>query len=204
MPTTKTPPALESVWIETWQGLALDLPEPKPEQIDIRDIAHALACINRFTGHANEPYSVAQHSVLVAQHAGMYDSAVQTYLDINRARWGLLHDAAEAYLGDVSSPLKKLIAHCYEPLEDAVAGAIATKYGVQLDEDTHKAVKHSDLVLLATERRDAKGIRDDGRSWGELPEPMRNRIERWSWRTAEREFLLAFNALFPAHRIWAR
>src|SRR6266496_3875421 len=69
---------------------------PKPEDVDIRDIAHALSNQCRFTGHTKEFYSVAQHSVLVSTFCAPEDAA-----------WGLLHDASEAYLSDIASPVKK-------------------------------------------------------------------------------------------------
>lgn len=92
--------------IRTFTGKMIDLENPKVEQIDIRDIAHALAQINRYTGHTRTPYSVAEHCVLGSE--------------IIRGEFALeflLHDASEAYLGDVSGPLKRVMGGEYAGLE---------------------------------------------------------------------------------------
>src|SRR5579872_2947230 len=83
-------------WIQTASGLEFPLFEPRLDAINIEDIAHGLSMICRFTGQCARFYSVAEHSVHVSHLVPREDAA-----------WGLLHDAAEAYLGDVASPLKK-------------------------------------------------------------------------------------------------
>ena len=89
-------------------GGLVDVLTPEPNSIHIADIAHALSMICRYGGHVREYYSVAQHSCLVAQ------------LLAPRLRiYGLLHDAAEAYLGDVVSPLKGKLALCGKPFCEA-------------------------------------------------------------------------------------
>jgi 5'-deoxynucleotidase YfbR-like HD superfamily hydrolase len=82
-------------WIQTYQGGCFEPFNPHPDQIHIRDIAHALALTCRFTGHCLDFYSVAQHSVMVSQ-----------IVSHKHALAGLLHDASEAYLTDVASPIK--------------------------------------------------------------------------------------------------
>lgn len=82
-------------WIMTHTGKKFKPFNPRTEDIDIEDIAHALSNICRFNGHVNQFYSVAEHSVLVSV-------LCPEELKLK----GLLHDAAEAYLGDVPSPLK--------------------------------------------------------------------------------------------------
>ena len=84
--------------IRTFTGKVFDLKILDPESICIEDIAHALAKTTRFGGHLKEFYSVAQHSVLMAQ-------LVPSELKVE----ALLHDASEAYLGDMPSPFKKMM-----------------------------------------------------------------------------------------------
>lgn len=95
--------------------------------IDIRDIAHALSHLCRFTGHTHMFYSVAQHSLLVSEKmpGGPADKLV-----------GLLHDAAEAYTNDLASPLKRWMedySRCdsvYHRLQDSITAIVYNKYGV--------------------------------------------------------------------------
>jgi uncharacterized protein len=126
--------------ILTASGRYFDFINPDPESIRLSDIARALSRICRFTGHTKQFYSVAQHSVLVSQT-----------VPHNLAMEGLLHDASEAYLGDVSSPLKQLLPD-YKVIEHRVEDAIATKFGLIDPLNSH--IKNADLRLLVTEKRD--------------------------------------------------
>src|SRR6266516_3714044 len=98
--------------------------DPKPEDIDLKDIAHALANQCRFTGHVREFYSVAQHSVLVSQ-----------FCDASDAQWGLLHDASEAYLSDIARPIKKHpdFGPFYLKVEDGLTAAIMKAFDLTKD-----------------------------------------------------------------------
>lgn len=94
----------------TYFGYELDPNNINSENIDIRDISHSLARICRFNGHITTFYSVAQHSITVSRMLGErgYDSKIQLC--------GLLHDASEAYLGDIPTPIKKCLKD-YKKLE---------------------------------------------------------------------------------------
>ncbi len=131
--------------IRTFTGRMLDLERPTAEAIDIRDIAHALSQLNRFTGHTVRPYTVAEHSVI---GAGLIREAIGLEF--------LLHDATEAYLGDVSSPLKALIGPKYAELEAAWAQAIARKF--RLDDAVYDEIKVVDELMLGAELRLLVGV----------------------------------------------
>jgi hypothetical protein len=123
----------------TFTRRTVDLCAPHSADIDVRDIAHALSLTNRFGGHTNEPYSVAAHSCHVSR--------------LVPQRWALhalLHDAAEAYLGDLVKPLKHLVSG-FAALEMEVDGAIAERFGLHWGAESFLAVKRADNLALRTE-----------------------------------------------------
>jgi len=124
--------------IQTYTGKIFDY--LAPDQINITDIAHALSLVCRFAGHCAYHYSVAQHSLLVCDNVP----------DEHRL-WGLLHDAAEAYCGDVVSSLKKLLLD-YRLVEARVVEAVAAQFGLALP--CPAAVHEADMRAIATEKRD--------------------------------------------------
>lgn len=124
--------------ILTQSGLVVDLLNPSPDTIVLEDIAWSLAHQCRWTGHTDEFYSVARHSLIVA-------SAVPP----EYALCALMHDATEAYLGDVSRPLKTLLP-AYADLEAAMWAVIAQKFG--LPAIIPEAVHMADNEVLAWER----------------------------------------------------
>lgn len=126
--------------ILTNQGCYFTFKKPEEHVFLIEEIAHALSNICRYTGHVRKFYSVAQHSVLVSY-------LVPKHL----AMCGLMHDASEAYLGDVSTNLKVLLPE-YKALEERVEALIAKQYGLPFP--LPAAVKKADMQMLATEKRD--------------------------------------------------
>jgi len=114
--------------------------EPRIDRVAIEDIAHGLAYQCRFNGQTREFYSVAQHSLIVA-------SLVPPRLRLA----ALLHDAAEAYLGDMVKPLKVLLPE-FAAIEDKVSALIAAAFGIDFSD--YGPIKRADLVALATEKRD--------------------------------------------------
>lgn len=124
--------------ILTQCGLEFDLLNPDPDLIEIEDIAHALSHICRFTGHTKHFYSVAQHSYLCA-----------TLVPPEHQLETLLHDAAEAYIGDVSSPLKAQLPG-YQMIEFKLDQAIRQRFGLPAKKTPW--VKEADLQMLAAEK----------------------------------------------------
>lgn len=106
-----------------------DILDPHSYDYEIEEIAHALSNICRYTGHCSPFYSVAEHSVYVS-HLVPPEFALE----------GLLHDASEAYIGDVSKPLKELLP-AYKAIEEEVEKAIANHFNLQFpyDESVHVA-----------------------------------------------------------------
>lgn len=127
-------------WIVTATGKRFDLLDPKPNQIDIRDIAMSLSRLCRFTGHCSRFYSVAEHSLIGA-------NTIDTYYQ----REFLLHDAAEAYTGDMNSPLKQMCPD-FKTIQNNIDAAIRKKF--HLSCYISSAVMYMDLRMLATEKRD--------------------------------------------------
>lgn len=126
-------------WIETYTGKKFHFLKPTNEEIDIQDIAHALGNTCRFTGHCSEFYSVAEHSVYVSK-----------MVPSKYALAGLLHDASEAYITDISSPVKPFLTN-YKYIEGVVQSAILKRYG--LDIVLPKEVKEADGNQLLTEAK---------------------------------------------------
>ena len=89
--------------------------------IHLSDIFHSLARQTRFNGHTRVPYSVARHSCLV------YDLVAQRTKDHNALKWALLHDAAEAYIGDIVSPVKRM-CHEVQALESGILYCVGEKF----------------------------------------------------------------------------
>lgn len=115
----------------------------------IEVIAHSLAQINRFTGHAVRPYSVAEHSVLVC------DIVAGMGLGPAAQRAALMHDAHECLCGDVASPIKWELGAAWMAFENPLALLMRKHYGLQAAYTGYRdAIRRGDLIALATERRD--------------------------------------------------
>jgi 5'-nucleotidase len=169
----------------TWKGHLIDLEIGlRPEQVDIEDVAHSLAQINRYCGHTHRPYPVATHSVIVA-----------TLVPPAHALAGLLHDGSEAYLGDVIRPLKRLLPG-YGPREVGIMAAIRERFPHQAS----AIVSEFDNRIVAAEIREFMS----GHSWwmrvadryerqfGPAPEIV---FPRWDSYDAEAAFLDAFTCI---------
>ncbi len=142
-------------WILTNGARAFDLLNPRAENVLTTDIAHALSLVCRFNGHCAWHYSVAQHSLLVAYIIEKEGGTPEEQLA------GLLHDATEAYVGDMVRPLKEGMREFYEShslvslfdeVERRAWVAICLRFDI--DPVLPDCVKTADLVALATEKRD--------------------------------------------------
>lgn len=173
-------------WIQTSRGLKFPLIDINPDTILIEDIAHALSMLCRFNAQCLKPYSVAEHSIHVSYE-----------IEPRLAMIGLMHDAAEAYLGDVPGPLKKCLSD-FRKIEDRLIRAIATKFGFTFPDerssDAHE-LKRADLQLLVDEK--AVTMANTGLIWpGNLPDVKNtDRIQCWGWEEAKRKFLARFEQL---------
>lgn len=178
-------------WIETSSSTLVDLLDPQPDMIRLDDIAHALSQICRYGGHAMFPYSVAQHSVLTA-------SLVPFAMGLE----ALMHDAAEAYIGDMVRPLKvNAEVPGYLHAEQRVEAAIRERFGLgRLDSE---AIKYADLQMLAAEKRVL--VPNSTRRWACLEgvEPARVRIRDRRPGQDRVQFLEAFRR-YGADRIELR
>ncbi len=170
-------------------GQLIDIANPTDEMIDIETIAHALSQMCRFGGHTNQFYSVAQHSVCVS-----------LLCDPENALKGLLHDAPEAYIGDVIRPMQLHINPRFAVLDAAWQEAIRRKFelpGSLMTDD----VKHADNGMLRYEAERLLSPPAVGDPWWEhLPElkvdkPWMNRFTFWSPTEAKYQFLKRFATL---------
>lgn len=167
--------------ILTRSGKYFDFTDPDKSAICIEDIAHGLSNICRFGGQCREFYSVAQHCVIASAFVAKgfeYEA--------------LMHDAAEAFIGDMPSPLKMLIPE-YRAIERRVEAAIATQFF--LPNPMPKEVKEIDLIMLATEHRDLAAPHGD--EWGCLVgvTPLKQTIMPWSPSAAYEEFMSQYSLL---------
>ncbi len=134
-------------WIQTVSGKHFHLWQPNTEEIDIRDIAHGLSMLCRFTGHLPTFYSVAEHSIRTANLAPK-DQRLAT----------LLHDSAEAYIGDLNSPLKSLLRSMedfgmssYDVIEEDILRLVFKKYNI-VDADWN-IIHNCDSIMGITEAK---------------------------------------------------
>lgn len=184
---------MTAAWIATYTGRKFFPLDPRVEDIDIVDIAHALAMKCRFGGHAKQFYSVAQHSVLLANHAPA-EAAFQA----------LMHDAHEAYspLGDVPRPIKKTPEFSFvDGMESLIDRAIAAKFELPWP-IMDKAISALDRRIVIDERRVVMVI--DEEAWTFKGEPLGVTIEEWSPYVAREKFLNAFDRYSKMYRMLGR
>lgn len=172
-------------WIQTFTGKQFWPLDARVEDVDIEDIAHALANQCRFAGHCKFHYSVAQHSVYVSR-----------FCSPQNALCGLLHDGTEAYLVDLPRPIKKLPAFAaYSEAEANLAIVVCDAFGLPHKEpdDVHEA----DMRICATEVRDVM-TRSNALWLQKMPEPYELVITSMTTQEAKQAFLLRYKELTRA------
>lgn len=179
-------------FIETRSGRRFEPLNPDPDQLAITDIAHALSHQCRFSGHTQIHYSVAEHSVRVADLLRSRGAPVELVLA------GLMHDASEAYLVDLPSPIKSDPRFSfYRTAELRLMDVIAKHFGFSRAWKNHqKEIRDADLTLLATEARDLMAYRPEHWDVKQLPcAPLPTRIIPWSIESARGAFYCRFQSL---------
>lgn len=189
--------------VETWSGRFVDLARPTADDICIEDIANALSKVGRFGGATSQLWTVAQHCCLCVDLVD-HNTAV--------ARWALLHDAHEAYLGDITTPVAHLICSRSGPI-DPIAGikaaldeAICDRFGVHRSPVIQDQVDLIDRRALAIEAAEFLPSRGRGEPWQNMhllcPDPPPN-IDALRWTHHEAiasGFLTSFDFWFPGGR----
>lgn len=176
-------------WMQSYTGKAVDFLVPDPQQIDLADIAVSLGRCGRFNRMTQHHYSVAQHSIFVAQLVSQ-----QRPGDTIACLWALLHDAHEAYTGDITTPMIKAIQAllpfgCENPvrviqrrLDEVILQALDIDTR-DITLDVMSAVAFADRVALATEREQMLSMKLD---WGiPFEEPTSQPIYALSAASAE-------------------
>jgi uncharacterized protein len=180
------PPA-PGPYLQTVSGRWVNPIDPDPQQFDIEDIARALGNLCRFGGHCRVFYSVAQHSVIVSELVEQRGGDVE---DVFAA---LMHDASEAYLGDMPHPLKhrSALGAVFKEAEDHLEAALREHFAIK---PGVAEIKRADRALLAAERRAFSAERW---AWPELEgvEPLDIELEALSPDESERAFMRRFAEL---------
>jgi 5'-deoxynucleotidase YfbR-like HD superfamily hydrolase len=180
MPARPDAPPAPGPYLQTVSGRWVNPFDPDPEQLDAGDIARALGNQCRFGGHCRPFYSVAQHSVIVSRLVEERGG------DAEDAFAALMHDATEAYLGDMPHPLKHRspLGAAFKDAEDRLEHAIRARFAIKPDVPE---IKRADRALLATERR---AFSDEAWHWPELEgvEALDLELTAWSPDEAARAF----------------
>lgn len=171
---------IKNPWLQTFSGRVVDLINPTVDDILLIDIAHSLSQLCRFTGSTTAFYSVAQHAVLVSR-----------LVSPQNALWALHHDSSEAFIGDISKPLKLYLNGRYTELEKRFMRVICDKFGMSHEEPDEVAV--ADRIMLVTERKYL--LLEQEEPWPYTEQPLSEKIIPWSPRIAKSEFLARYSLL---------
>jgi len=185
-----TGPPAPGPYLQTVSGRFVNPFDPDPEQIEIADITRARANTCRFGGHCRSFYSVAQHSVIVSELVEQRGGDPE---DVFAA---LMHDAAEAYLGDMPHRLKhrSVLGEAFKQAEKDLERALQARFKIKPDVPE---IKRADRALLATERR---AFSAEDWHWPELEgiEPLDLQLTAWSPDEAAARFKARYDQLEDA------
>ena len=136
---------MKSLVIDLLDGRTLDLFNPDPNEIRIEEIANALSKICRFGGQCYHIYSVAQHSIASASTAYVATEDPELTLAV------LMHDSAEAYCGDIITPIKRYLGDVYTDIEKSIETAIGKKFDIDFNK-FKKEIKIYDNISYDKEK----------------------------------------------------
>lgn len=179
--------------IQTFSGGIFYPLDPRADEINLVDVAHALGNKARFTGHTRKLYSTAEHSVRVSWFLrSQGQSLMRQYV-------GLHHDDSDAYLPDVPTPLKKMPEFAWFcAIEKKVQEKCYERFNCIIDD--YSVIKEVDTILLLTEKRDL--MPEKNGNWNtkftQTPIPKPYEIEPWEPHLAKLIYLAAHRELINA------
>jgi uncharacterized protein len=195
---TKTKTKTQTRWIQAYGGIKIfPVEAAKSNLLTLDIIAHSLSNLCRFTGHTREFYSVAQHSVIVADYVFEKTACGKA------AQAALLHDAAEVVLGDDAKPVKDMLQVQHDTghlerlvdIENDWLDCILMTFGLNAAYDDHfELIKYADKLAMATEARDLMSPLAEGWEVQEANgyEVLPVMIQPWSPEAARRRFKASF------------
>lgn len=139
-------------WIQTTYNRKIDFKKPDPEQLIIEDIASGLSNMPRFAGQLKQFYSVAEHCIMAERQ---YVQDVE-FPDKETCKAILMHDATEAFMCDVPTPLKKMLKD-YQRIETRLNEVIKAKFNISSSESIQELVKKYDMLMLKNEALFTRG-----------------------------------------------
>ncbi len=186
-------------WQRMLSGRRLDLLDPSPDDIAIEDMAHGLARVARWNGQTagSDPFSVAQHSLLVEAAVGL----IEPSLGSEGRLTALLHDGPEYVIGDLITPFKAVMDHAYRAVEQRLHDAIHHRFALPSPSpDLVALIKQADRVaaFLEATRLAGFGRPEAVRFFGEPPAALESGLDRLAplrAPAAEQAFLARFAAI---------
>lgn len=167
-------------WMQVYGGLQFWPLDPRPEEIHIEVIAHALGMTCRYGGQCDEFYSVAEHSVHLARKASKKNKL-----------WALLHDAPEGLgLADLIRPVKRNVSG-YKTIESEVMDAVCARFGLP---PVMPAEVHELDERICNDERD-QNMASPPHPWAIDPRPLGVTLEFWTPKVAKRKFLQTYEEI---------